>query len=33
MIDHLDKVIWIGMVIMAAITLWAVTTPFHLYVG
>jgi hypothetical protein len=31
--DILDKLIGFGLVLTAAITLWAVTTPNHLYVG
>jgi hypothetical protein len=33
MADKLFYVIGWGMVAMAAITLWAVLTPYHLYVG
>ncbi len=29
----MDKILTIGLVILAAITLWAVVTPNHLYVG
>ena len=29
----MDKVLTYGLVIMAAITLWAVFTPNHLYIG
>jgi hypothetical protein len=29
----MDKIISWGLVILAAITLWAVVTPNHLYVG
>ena len=33
MINIMDKVLAIGLVITAAITLWAVVTPNHLYIG
>lgn len=33
MINIMDKVLAIGLVICAAITLWAVVTPNHLYIG
>jgi hypothetical protein len=33
MITIMDKVLTIGMVITAIITLWAVVTPNHLFIG
>ena len=33
MLSIMDKVLAIGLVITAAITLWAVVTPNHLYIG
>lgn len=33
MITIMDKVLGIGMLITAIITLWAVLTPNHLYIG
>ena len=33
MVEHLDKVIVLGLVIMAAVTAWAVLTSNNLYIG
>ncbi len=33
MIKYMDKIITLGLVILAAITFWAVVTPNHLFVG
>jgi len=33
MIKIMDKVLALGLVILAAITLWSVLTPNHLFVG
>lgn len=33
MVSIMDKVITIGLIVTAAITLWAVITPNHLFVG
>ncbi|MDP1784836.1 MAG: hypothetical protein Q8K81_05350 [Sulfuricurvum sp.] len=33
MVSIMDKVITIGLIVTAAITLWAVLTPNHLFVG
>ncbi len=33
MIKIMDKVLGIGMLLLALYTLWAVVTPNHLYVG
>ncbi|HEX5623559.1 MAG TPA: hypothetical protein VFX57_03860 [Sulfuricurvum sp.] len=33
MASIMDKLITVGLIIAAAITLWAVITPNHLYVG
>ncbi len=33
MIRFMDKIITLGLIIMAAISLWAVVTPNHLYIG
>jgi sensor domain CHASE-containing protein len=33
MIKIMDKVLTLGLVILAAITLWSVLTPNHLFVG
>ena len=33
MAEQMDKVLGLGMVILAAITVWAVLTPNHLFVG
>jgi len=33
MVSIMDKLITIALVISAAVTLWAVVTPNHLYVG
>jgi len=33
MIKIMDKVITLGLIVLAAITLWSVLTPNHLFVG
>jgi hypothetical protein len=33
MIKMMDKILTLGLVILAAITLWSVLTPNHLFVG
>jgi len=33
MAKHMDKLITLGLVIAAVVTLWAVLTPNHLFVG
>jgi hypothetical protein len=33
MAKHMDKLILLGLIIAAAITLWSVLTPNHLYIG
>ena len=33
MITIMDKVLGVGMIITAVITLWAVATPNHLFIG
>jgi hypothetical protein len=33
MIKYMDKILAWGLVVTAAITLWAVVTPNHLYIG
>jgi len=33
MIKIMDKVLTLGLIILAAITLWSVLTPNHLFVG
>ncbi len=33
MIENIDKIIALGLVVMAAVTAWAVLTPNHLYIG
>ncbi len=33
MIQHIDKIIALGLIIMAAVTAWSVLTPNHLYIG
>ena len=33
MIKIMDKVLTIGLIVLAAITLWSVLTPNHLFVG
>lgn len=33
MLNIMDKVLAVGMLVTAIITLWAVVTPNHLYIG
>jgi len=33
MAENMDKIITIGLVILAVVTAWAVLTPNHLFVG
>ena len=33
MAENMDKIIALGLVLMAAITAWAVLTPHHLFIG
>jgi hypothetical protein len=33
MADNMDKIITLGLVVMALVTAWAVLTPNHLFIG
>ncbi len=33
MVEHLDKVIVLGLIVMAVVTAWAVLTPNSLFIG
>lgn len=33
MAENMDKIIALGLVLMASITAWAVLTPHHLFIG
>lgn len=33
MADNMDKIITVALIVMAAVTAWAVLTPNHLFIG
>jgi len=33
MAEYMDKIITLGLVVLAVVTVWAVLTPHHLFIG
>jgi len=33
MVEYMDKIIALGLVVLAVVSVWAVLTPHHLFIG